>query len=86
MYEGPILKVQVFYIWPVCEISIPLPYSGMSGREVAVLVSFHVRVCALQENKMTGEIENYSKFEIRAVVRLFACKRTESLTIIFRGM
>jgi hypothetical protein len=32
-------------------------------------VSFCIQVSALQANKMAGVIENYSKFEVRPVVR-----------------
>jgi hypothetical protein len=53
-----------------------LAYVGTSGRgEVAALMSFSIHISPsisilhLQRNKMAGVIENYSKFEVRAMVR-----------------
>jgi hypothetical protein len=41
------LKVQVCYVWPACDISMSLAYVGSLDREVAALVSFSIHMYAL---------------------------------------
>jgi hypothetical protein len=76
------LRIEEFAMCGLRNLSMSLASSSRGA--VAALVSFciHTRL-SLQENKMAGVIENYSKFEAHAVVRLF---QTEGVSEIHRSL
>jgi hypothetical protein len=80
-YEGgAILKVQVFFLYMACMLHLDVACvhwdTGQRRSSCASVVILHRHVYTLQEQNV-GLIENYSKFQVRAVVRFWKqeCQR-----------